>query len=103
MNSKMRNTPMQKGWVRMRPRPNRNPPGEFIRRELAARGWTQAEFAKVIGRPLQTVNQIIKGRKRIIPETAVAIGSALGDSAELWLKLVSSYPLRQIKGPQPQN
>jgi HTH-type transcriptional regulator/antitoxin HigA len=32
-------------------------PGGFIRDELEARGWTQAKFAEIIGRPLQNVNR----------------------------------------------
>ncbi len=66
------------------------PPGEFIRDELEARGWTQEEFADILGRPLQTVNQIINGKKEITAETARAIAEAFGTSAELWLNLQSA-------------
>ena len=75
------------------------PPGEFIRDELEARGWTQEEFASILGRPLQTVNQIINGKKAITPDTAKAIGKAFGTSAELWLNLETSYRLEQAGEP----
>ena len=52
-------------------------PGEYLRDELNARGWTQGDFAKIIGRPLQVVNEIVNGKKRITVETAKAI--PLGD------------------------
>ena len=39
------------------------PPGEYLRDELEARVWTQGDFARIIGRPLQVVNEIINGRK----------------------------------------
>ena len=38
------------------------PPGEFLRDELEARGWTQTEFAEILGRPPRLVNEIIAGR-----------------------------------------
>lgn len=69
------------------------PPGEFIRGELEARNKTQADLARVLGRPLQTVNQIINGRQAITPQTAVELGQAFGTSPELWLNLESAYRL----------
>ncbi len=69
------------------------PPGEFIRDELEERGWIQADLAKIIGRPLPAVNEIILGKRSITPETAVALGSAFGTSAELWLNLESAFQL----------
>ena len=77
------------------------PPGEFLREELEARGWTQQELATILGRPLQTVNQIINGRKEITPETAIELAEALGTSAEIWLNLESAYRLAQAKAGDP--
>ena len=78
------------------------PPGEFLRDELEARNWTQRDLATVLGRPLQTINQIINARKRITPETAVELGTALGTSPELWLNLENAYRLASIKRPDPR-
>lgn len=75
------------------------PPGEFIREELEARRWTQADFARVLGRPLQVVNQIINGKKRITVETAKEIGLALGTGPELWLNLENAYRLHITAEP----
>ena len=36
--------------------------GENIRRELAARGWTQTELARRCDMPPSQINQIISGR-----------------------------------------
>jgi HTH-type transcriptional regulator/antitoxin HigA len=77
------------------------PPGEFLREELEARGWTQKDLAKVIDRPLQAVNEIVKGKKRITAETAKAIGLAFGTSAELWLNLEAAYQLSIAPDPDP--
>ena len=76
------------------------PPGEFLREELAERGWAEGEFAEIIGRPVQAVSEILNGKKEITPETAVAIGAALGTSAELWVNLQASYRLYQARSSE---
>jgi HTH-type transcriptional regulator/antitoxin HigA len=68
-------------------------PGVYIREELEARGWSQSDFAKIIGRPLQAVNEIVNARKRITAETALAIGAAFGTGPEIWINLQSAYDL----------
>jgi HTH-type transcriptional regulator/antitoxin HigA len=70
-------------------------PGEYIRDELEARGWTQEAFAHILGRPLKTVNQIITGAKAITPQTAQEIAAAFGTSAELWMNLEGAYRLQK--------
>lgn len=67
------------------------PAGEFLADELEARGWTQAEFAEVLGRPAQFVSEIVSGKKEITRESAAQIAAALGTSAEFWLNLQDSY------------
>lgn len=69
------------------------PAGEILADELDARGWTQADFAEVLGRPAQFVSEIISGKKEITRESAAQIGAALGTSAEFWLNLQDSYLL----------
>jgi HTH-type transcriptional regulator / antitoxin HigA len=75
------------------------PPGEHLREELEARGWTQSDLARIIGRPVQAVNEIVNGRKRITAETAKEIAMALGTSAQVWINLQVSYDL--WKAPEP--
>jgi HTH-type transcriptional regulator/antitoxin HigA len=78
------------------------PPGEFIRAELEKRGWGQAELAKVIGRPLPTVNEIIQGKRAILPEMAVALGAAFGTGALVWLQRESAYRLSLVEQNDPE-
>ena len=73
------------------------PPGEFVRDELDARGWTQRDLAEIMGCSHRLVNEIVKARRSVTPETARALGAALGTSAELWLNLESSYRLHLSK------
>jgi HTH-type transcriptional regulator / antitoxin HigA len=68
-------------------------PGEYLKDELEARGWTQEAFAHILGRPYKTVNQILNGTKSITPQTAQELAAALGTSAELWMNLESAYRL----------
>lgn len=69
------------------------PAGEILADELEERGWTQAEFAEILGRPAQFVSEIIAGKKEITRESASQIGAALGTSAEFWLNLQDQYHL----------
>lgn len=68
-------------------------PGEFIREELEARGWTQADLAGIIRRPIQVVNLILNGKKEVTPRTATELAAAFGTSAEVWMNLQSAYSL----------
>ena len=68
-------------------------PGEFIKEELEARGWTQEDLAEILGRPFRLVNELVGGKRGITPETAKGLGSAFGTRAQLWMNLESSYRL----------
>ncbi|NUB18760.1 HigA family addiction module antidote protein [Azospirillum formosense] len=77
------------------------PPGEFLRDELEARGWTQLEFAEIIGRPPRLVNEIIAGKRGITPDTAKELAAALGTSAQFWMNLETTYQLWKA-APAPE-
>lgn len=72
------------------------PPGEFLRDELDARGWSQVELAEILGRPAGLITDIVKGRRGISAETARGLSAAFGTSAEYWMNLESSYQLSQL-------
>lgn len=69
------------------------PPGEFIRDELDARGWTQGDLAAIIGRSVAVVNQIINGKTEITLKTAQELSAAFGTSPEFWLNLENAFQL----------
>lgn len=70
------------------------PPGEFIREELEARGWTQGDLAQIMDRPLRLVNELVAGKKQITPETARGLATAFGDNDPLyWMSLDNAYRL----------
>jgi HTH-type transcriptional regulator/antitoxin HigA len=78
------------------------PPGEFVRQELESRGWTQADLAKIIERPLPTVNEIIQGKRGIMPEMAVALAAAFGNTPDSWMQRESSYRLSLVSRCDPE-
>jgi addiction module HigA family antidote len=70
------------------------PPGEILAEEfLLPLGLTQTAFARHIGVPVRRVNEIVRGRRAISPETAQLFAAALGTSAEFWMNAQSSYDL----------
>ena len=71
------------------------PPGDFLAEELAARHWTQSDFAHILDRPAQFVSEIVSGKKEITRESAAQLAAALGTTAEYWLNLQNSYLLWQ--------
>lgn len=70
------------------------PPGVFIKEELAARGWTQADLAEIMERPVQMVNEIVRAKKRVTEETAKELEAAFGIEAEFWTRSEALYRLR---------
>jgi HTH-type transcriptional regulator/antitoxin HigA len=77
------------------------PPGEFIRLELEARGWAQADLARIINRPFQAINEIIQGKKAVTPETAVALGIAFETGPEIWMNRENAYRLSLVESHDP--
>ena len=78
-------------------------PGHIVQRELDSRGWTQRDLAEIMNRPTQTINEIIKGRKRVTPETARELAAAFGTSAQFWISLESNYRLHFATQRQKEN
>lgn len=69
------------------------PPGEFIREELEARGWTQEDLAQIMGRPTRLVNELVNAKKQITPDTARGLAEAFGTDPLYWMNLDSAYRL----------
>jgi addiction module HigA family antidote len=69
-------------------------PGEVLKEELVARGMTQTDLAIATGRPIQTINMIINGRKGISAETALDLEKVLPEiPADFWLQLDMRFRL----------
>ena len=69
-------------------------PGEVLREEfLTPLGITQVDFAEHIGVPVQRVNEIVRGKRGVSPETAWLFAGALETSPEFWLNLQRGFDL----------
>ena len=68
----------------------------MIRSQLHKRGWTQSDLAKIIARPLPSINEIIVGKRGIMPEMAMALGTAFGNGAQFWMRLEADYRLALV-------
>jgi HTH-type transcriptional regulator/antitoxin HigA len=73
------------------------PPGDFLKEELEARGWTQSTLAEVMGRPVQFISEVVSGKKIVTPETACGLAEAFGTSAEFWLNMEVAYRLWLVR------
>ena len=78
------------------------PPGEFLAEELEARKMTQSALASAMGRPIQTINSIIRGKKAITAETALQLEQVLDIEAEFWMNLEARYRLALARQSRKQ-
>jgi HTH-type transcriptional regulator/antitoxin HigA len=78
------------------------PPGEYLAEVLAARRMSQAELARRTGRPVQAINEIIKGEKVLTPDTALQLERALSVPAHIWTGLESRYQLVRAKADEKE-
>lgn len=76
-------------------------PGEFIRDELEARGWSQRDLAYILGSPEQAVNMIVSGKRGISPDMAKALGDAFDVSAEYFANLQKAFEMSNARAPDP--
>ncbi len=67
------------------------PPGYTLLENLKYIGMTQKELAERMNRPIKTINEIIKGKKSITPETALQLERVLGIPAKIWNNLERNY------------
>jgi len=83
--------------------PNRQAfsPGEYLADEIQARGWSQSDLARIIGRPFPAVHLLVRGKRRLTPETAVELAAALGTSVEMWLNLQAAWDAYNAPKPDP--
>jgi addiction module HigA family antidote len=73
-------------------------PGEILAEEfLQPLGITQVALAHHVGVPVQRINEIVRGKRGITPETAWLLSQALGTSPEFWVNLQTNYDLARTR------
>ncbi len=69
-------------------------PGVILLKEfLEPLELTQKALAAHVGVPVQRVNEIVRGKRGITPETAWLLSGALRTTPEFWLNLQSTHDL----------
>lgn len=69
-------------------------PGEILLEEyLKPLGVTQVAFARHISVSVQRVNELIRGKRGVTPETAWLLSQALGTTPQFWINLQSNHDL----------
>jgi addiction module HigA family antidote len=77
-------------------------PGEILLEEfLKPLGVTQVDFAAHIGVPIQRVNEIVRGKRGVSPETAWLFSGALGTTPEFWINLQAQHDLAACRPTRP--
>ena len=69
-------------------------PGLVLRRDfLVPRGLSQADLARSMDVPPQSLNAVVRGRRAVSVPMARKLGQALGTTPEYWLDLQRDHDL----------
>ena len=70
-------------------------PGEVLREEfLAPLGMSVNALAKALGVPTPRINDVVRERRGVTPDTAMRLARYFGGDARSWLNLQTAYDLR---------
>lgn len=70
-------------------------PGEVLREEfLAPLGLSAHALAQALRIPAPRVNDIVRERRSVTPDTALRLARHFGTTAQFWLNLQASYDLK---------
>lgn len=76
-------------------------PGEVLKHEfIEPLGLTQTDLAKHLKIPIQRINELVRGKRGVTPDTAWLLSKALGTSPEFWMNLQVNYDLTSIEPPK---
>ena len=92
---KLKSQPITNNISRKLPK-NRPPthPGEMLLEEFVKPlNITQTKLAQRLGVSYPRLNEIIKGRRSVTPDTALRLSQVLGMSADFWLGLQQDWDL----------
>ena len=70
-------------------------PGEILREEfLEPLGLSAHALAQALRDPAPRVNDIVRERRSVTPDTALRLARHFGTTAQFWLNLQASYDLK---------
>ncbi len=69
-------------------------PGVILREEfLVPLGLSQVALAEHIGVSVQRINEIVRGKRGITPQTAWLLAEAFGTTPQFWINLQTNHDL----------
>lgn len=69
-------------------------PGEILSEEfLKPLDLTQVALAEHLGVPVQRINELIRGKRGVTPETAWLLAGAFGTTPDFWINLQTAHDL----------
>jgi addiction module HigA family antidote len=69
-------------------------PGQILLQEfLEPLRLTQAELARALAIPLNRVNELVRGKRGVTPETALLLAGYFKNSPEFWMNLQTAHDL----------
>jgi antitoxin HigA-1 len=69
-------------------------PGTILQEEfLSPMRLTQAELARSLRIPLNRINEMVRGKRGITPQSALLLAGYFGNSAEFWMNLQTAHDL----------
>lgn len=69
-------------------------PGEILSEEfLKPLGLTQVALSEHLGIPVQRINELVRGKRGVTPETAWLLAGAFGTTPEFWINLQANHDL----------
>lgn len=75
-------------------------PGDTLLETIRSMRISQTLLARMMGRPVKTINEIIKGKTQITVRTAIELEDVLAIPAQFWLTLEMHYRLALARGPK---
>jgi addiction module HigA family antidote len=76
-------------------------PGEILLKDfLEPLELSQTELARHLGIPIQRVNELVRGKRGVTPDTAWLLAKALATSPEFWMNLQVNYDLSSTVPPK---
>ena len=76
-------------------------PGEVLLEDfLKPMSLSQTDLAKHIGVPIQRINELVRGKRGVTPDTAWLLSKALGTTPEFWMNLQVNFELTSVAPPK---
>lgn len=73
-------------------------PGVILAREfLAPLGISQVALAAHLGVPVQRINELVRGKRGVTPQTAWLLAQALNTTPEYWINLQTTHDLARSR------